>query len=140
MNYIGRGSYPFLVSEIVRMAETFKEDLKQYNALKPGEMYDFIRAVPYVDEKRETLKRPAVLIRDGGDCDDKTIALLAYAFNKGIPARVYLAGKKSDPEKFHHVFPAFFLSGKWFVFDATYTWCRLGQTMDCWDNFKIFWG
>jgi len=135
---VGRGSYELLTKTIYELASKYYEDVSAVAAFPIVDFFLLVsRGVPYIAETKEIIKRPRLTIQQGGDCDDKTVLVLAYAIKNRIPARVVLAGKKENPEKFHHVFPEIFTGGKWITFDATYKWCRLGERMECYDNFKI---
>ncbi|HOA06341.1 MAG TPA: transglutaminase domain-containing protein [Spirochaetota bacterium] len=135
---VGRGSYELLTKTVLELALKYNDDVSAVAAFPVVDFFEFVsRGVPYIAETKEIIKRPRLTIQSGGDCDDKTVLVLAYAIKNKIPARVVLAGKKDTPEKFHHIFPELYINGKWITFDATYKWCRLGERMNSYDNFKI---
>lgn len=136
--FIGRLSYDKIVSTMVKIAQESANDVKNYKALSIDSFFNFVRRVPYRKEQRETLRAPQRTFVLGGDCDCKTIAVLAWAFIKGISARVVLAGLSEEPGVFRHVFPELFINGQWITFDATYDWCEIGKRLSCYDNFKVY--
>ena len=135
IHYIGRKTYEGMVSEIISLSKEYaRETIDLPN--NSGQMFDFVRLVPYLPEKVETLKQPSVTVSDGGDCDDKTILFCAWAIARKIPCRVTLAGIKDEPNIYHHIFPELLVNGKWIPYDATYSYGKIGKTLACYDNFK----
>jgi transglutaminase-like putative cysteine protease len=136
LRFVGHGGYDFVADECARLVMTYADDTVTLSNV-PAEIYNFVRAIPYKPEEVETLKRPSVTIRDGGDCDDKTIVLCAWAQRRALPWRMVLAGVKKEPGRFHHIFPQIKIDGEWVTFDATYPYMSLGAKMKPYNNFKI---
>lgn len=136
IRFIEHGDYAALGRDAAKLARDYAADTDTMPNTPAG-AYEFARKIPYKSESVETLKRPMVTIRDGGDCDDKTILLCAWAIRRCVPCRMVLAGLKKTPEKFHHIFPELKLLGQWQTFDATYPYMTLGAKMKPYDNFVI---
>jgi hypothetical protein len=89
---------------------------------KPSDFYEFVKKIPYRPdpEGHELIQRPAYTLKHGGDCDDKTVLVLAYCHYHKIPCGYSLVS--DNPLKtYHHIFP--FIIDKIGVkidFDATY--------------------
>jgi hypothetical protein len=137
IHYIGRKTYDELCAEMAAIAIEYKGeavDLPNNSA----ELFEFVRKIPFLPEKVETLKAPSVTIADGGDCDDKTIVVCAWALARKCPCRITLAGVKEEPGRYHHVFPELFINGAWIPYDATYSYCIIGKTLPSYNVFKSF--
>lgn len=90
--------------------------------------FDGVRKIPYQrDQKgRETVARPALLLREfpALDCKKKAILMGAFLAAKKIPFR-FIAVSESPTKKFHHVFVLARVAGKWRPVDATYSKYKL---------------
>lgn len=136
IRFVEFGGYDRLADIMAEMAVKFAPATDGFVNV-PRQMYDYVRTIPFRAEEVETLKAPAVTIRDGGDCDDKTILLCAWAIRRKIPCRIVMAGLSKRTDRFHHVFPEIKIAGEWKTFDATYDHCTLGERMKPYDYFKI---
>lgn len=136
IRFVEFGGYDRLSVNIADMAKRY---VSQTDTLPntPRALYDLVRQIPFREEEVETLKAPAVTIRDGGDCDDKTILFCAWAIRRGIPCRIIMSGLKNREGRFYHVFPELKIAGEWKTFDATYDYNRLGERMKPYDHFEI---
>lgn len=103
-----------------------------------GQMFELVRKIPYVPENKEILKEPKITLSDGGDCDDKTILICAWAAARKIPFRVTLAGIAEEPGIYHHVFPELCIGSEWVPYDATYSYCKIDQKLPGYNVFKNF--
>lgn len=90
--------------------------------------FDGVRKIPYQrDQKgRETVARPALLLREfpALDCKKKAILMGTFLAAKKIPFR-FIAVSESPTKKFHHVFVLARVAGKWRPVDATYSKYKL---------------
>lgn len=90
--------------------------------------FDGVRKIPYQrDQKgRETVARPALLLREfpALDCKKKAILMGAFLASKKVPFR-FIAVSESPTKKFHHVFVLAWVAGKWRPVDATYAKYKL---------------
>jgi transglutaminase-like putative cysteine protease len=137
IHYIGRKTYDQLVAEIIDLARQYASETASLPN-NSGQMFELVRTIPYMPEKVETLKEPSVTLNDGGDCDDKTILFTAWAIARKLPCRVTLAGLKTEPGIYHHIFPEMYINGKWIPYDATYSYGKIGKTLAVYDNFKSY--
>jgi len=93
------------------------------NASMPlREFYDHVKMMPYAPDPpgREYIRRPQASmlgLGPGLDCDDKCIMLCAYAVLNNIGFKVIATGRGLSVR---HVFPLFYVQGKWRPVDATY--------------------
>jgi hypothetical protein len=66
----------------------------------------------------ETVQAPLVTLKIGaGDCDDLSGLLIGLALSIGVSIRVRVVGYSKDD--FTHIWPEFFVEGKWWPADAT---------------------
>lgn len=116
----------FTVSEIIRLAKWYKNDLKDFPEMGFFKFYNYVRDLEYIPDPpgKETLSRFVYTIRKEWkaprDCDDKTILISTKCEFDKIPYRVVVCGMNFTP---HHVYPEILVSGKWMSADATY-WNR----------------
>lgn len=134
-HYIGRRTYEGLIAEILSMAHQYATETYSLPN-NSAALFEFVRKIPYKPENKETLKAPSVTVNDGGDCDDKTILVCAWAILRGIKCRATLAGVAREPGKYHHVFPELFINGEWWPYDATYSYGQINKKLPCYDTFK----
>lgn len=130
-------SYELTVREVFRMAREYKNDVLEFPEMRGDvfEAYNYVRSLPYVEDPKgiEFVTRPSQTLWKGWagprDCDDKTLALGAYAEQNKIPWRAVVCGASDIPEHNpHHIYPEFKLNGVWVAMDATYAddRCKLG--------------
>lgn len=128
------------LKEIVRLSNTYKNDVVSYIEMKPTEFFNFVaKKIKYEadPEGMELVMRPAITLKRGkGDCDDKTILCLSYFLLKKIPCG-YSIVSSSNEKPFHHIFPFVIIKGKFFDFDATYPENFVGN-MRTWVKRKNF--
>ena len=130
-------SYETTVKELFRMAREYKNDVLEFPEMRGDifEAYNYVRSLEYRADPKgiEFLTRPSQTLWTGWngprDCDDKTLALGAYAEQNKIPWRAIVCGASENPaENPHHIYPEFKLNGMWVAMDATYSddRCKLG--------------
>ena len=78
----------------------------------------------------------------GGDCDDKSIAIGAWARLNGIPYRFLGVGRKNPHKKVKkvlltHVYPELYIDGAWLTIDATYSYNTLGYNLGGYDRIEV---
>lgn len=110
--------------EMRRLAETYAGDMLPYVGLTPTELFSLISSLPYIPDPEgvEFLKRPAYTLSGmgpGGDCDDKAIAVAAWAVLRHYPYR-FVGVSRSVGKPLHHVFAEVSVSGSFIPFDCTY--------------------
>jgi len=118
--------YKQTIREMFRLAETYKDDLKDFARLNLYQFYRFLRdKVPYVRDPDgiERLQRPSITIYKGGDCDDKTIVAMSYFELKGMPYRVAIADYGKG---FEHIYPEVFFGFRYIPFDTSCLVCDMG--------------
>ena len=118
---------------MVRLSRTYCMDVAPYATMSLPEFYDFLKNIPYRADPRgtELVKRPFYTLNrigKGGDCDCKTIVMLAWARLNKIPARIVTASKNKK-KGLHHVYPELYYMGNWCVVDATYPRNTLGRQL-----------
>lgn len=112
----------------------FSQDyLKPFDKWSLQKVYNYIRNLPYVKDPEnvpisdndniELVKSPyAMIMTNGGDCDDKATLFGAILHRRGIRYRMAIV-QGPGTDTYHHVFPEIFLGGKWWPVDPTYpTW------------------
>lgn len=121
------------IREMFKLIETCAEDVAPYATQTPEQFYSMVRALPYIPDPRgnEWVQRPASSLHGWGffrDCDDKAILMAAYAKAAGIPFRIAIGGSRAYVDSrgrtevpYHHVWPEFYMMGKWLPMDATYS-------------------
>jgi len=113
------------------MVERYWRDMLPWAHLTLDEIFSLIKSIPFRPdpEDEETLMRPAYTMARmgwGGDCDDKCIALAAWARINRIPYR-FVAVRRPDMPTLHHVVCDLFVRGKWIHADPTYSFNTLGR-------------
>jgi transglutaminase-like putative cysteine protease len=113
------------------MTERYKNDMLPYVHLPLIEVYNAIKSLPYRPDPvdREYLQRPSITMTrsgPGGDCDDKSIALAAYASLLAIPYR-FVALRRAGRNTLHHVITQLYLNNSWISFDPTYSFNAYGR-------------
>lgn len=123
------------LKEVVRLSD-YTEDVEDYLPLSINQMFDVVRKIPYVPDPKhnEKVARPKYTIRDGGDCDDKTVLFLAWLKAKGYDGGFSIVSQKWT---FSHIFPFVTINGKNIDLDATYEDGVIGKTMT-WTRRKDF--
>lgn len=130
------------------MVEKYHDDMLPYAHMSLEQVYDIIKNIPFRPDPahEETLMRPRYTMTMqgwGGDCDDKSIALASWAYNrggrpnkKGIAPGAYdyrfIACRRPGRNVLHHVYPQLYIKnssddGWWVPADATYAFNVLGR-------------
>jgi transglutaminase-like putative cysteine protease len=117
-----------------QVVEKYYQDMAPYASLSLLEIFYRIKNLPYRPDpaKVETLMRPRytmLMQGSGGDCDDKSIALAAYARLYSIPYR-FVAIRRPGRKNLHHVATELYINGKWLFADPTYSFNTLGRTRE----------
>lgn len=124
-----------------KMVETYYMDMLPYSHLTLDEIFDIIKYIPFREDPREseTLMRPRHTMQMrgyGGDCDDKCIALASWAKMVGIPYR-FVAVRRADRKKLHHVMCELYINGVWVHADPTYNFNTLGRERERYAEYVI---
>ena len=130
-------SYEVTVKEIFRMAKEYRNDVLEFPEMRGDvfDAYNYVRSLPYREDPKgiEFVTRPSQTLWKGWmgprDCDDKTLALGAYAELNKILWRAVVCGASEKPEENpHHIYPEFQLNGIWVSMDGTYAdeKCKFG--------------
>lgn len=107
-----------------RMVDTYYLDMVPYASYTLSEIFNAIKNLPFRPDppNEETLMRPAYTMMGhgtGGDCDDKCIALASWCKLKEIPCR-FVACRRSDQPRLHHVMCQIYIFDEWIDADPTY--------------------
>ena len=136
IRFVEYGGYSALADLAAKMARQYAADTTTLPSTLEG-LFEFVRKLTYRPEQVETLRQPSITAKDGGDCDDKTILVCAWAQQRGLPWRMMFAGMSTTPEKYHHIFPQVKKDGVWVTLDATYDYMTINTLMRPYDHFKI---
>jgi transglutaminase-like putative cysteine protease len=131
-----------------QMAEKYKFDMAPHADLSVIEVFDLIKSIPFSPDPnlKELLKRPYYTLKQigpGGDCDDKAIALAAWAILTTTPYRFLGVGRRVKGQPFFsktrltHVFTQLYILGDWLTADATYNFNILGANLGGYDRIEI---
>lgn len=121
-------------AEMHRLALAFQEDMLPLAHLSIPELFDALRKLPYRNDPDsvEYLQRPYYTLigqGSGGDCDDKAIAVAAYANLRNILYRFVAVSRTSEGD-LHHVFTELFYDNQWHPMDVTYAFNTLENEVD----------
>lgn len=112
------------VDAMYALIEATAKDMAPYAAVPLTQIFDKIRFLPYTPDPKgnEFLHRPQATMNEwngetGLDCDDKTIAVAAWAQLNAYPWKIEIVGRQ---KKYHHVRLLLLLYGDWYVVDPTY--------------------
>lgn len=114
-----------------QVVERFYTDMAPYASLSLPDIFDKIKNLPYRPDpvNVETLMRPAYTMTmrgTGGDCDCKALALASWGRLHRIPYR-FVAIRRPNRAKLHHVAVELYINGKWLFLDPTYSFNVLGR-------------
>jgi transglutaminase-like putative cysteine protease len=114
-----------------RMVADYYRDMAPYATYSLREIFNTIKNIPFRPDPacEETLMRPAYTMLQhgyGGDCDDKCIALASWCRLHGMPYR-FLACRRSDMNRLHHVICQIYVFDEWIDADPTYNVNTLGS-------------
>lgn len=131
-----------------KMVERYHRDMLPYSHFSLSEIFDILRSIPYRPDPitEETLMRPLYTMTmqgTGGDCDDKAIAIAAWAYNRGgrpfftdytfsdfSPGNYdyrFVAAKRKNKNSLHHVYTELYINNRWVPVDPTYSFNILGR-------------
>lgn len=106
------------------LVKSYAKDMAPYATMSLLQIFDTVKMIPYVPDPKgvETLHRPLYTMNQwypdtGQDCDDKAIAIAAWAELNGIPWDFEIVARR---HKFHHVRAMLKVGGKWWTVDPTY--------------------
>lgn len=130
------------IDVIRRLATQYAEDLAPYATWPLSKIYNHVRNLRYERDPagNELVKRPFYTLNGigaGGDCDDKTVVLLAWAKLNQVPARIVVSGR-SEKKPLHHVYPELYYMGNWVPVDGTYPHNSLGRRLFLEKKRKVF--
>lgn len=124
-----------------RMVYTYYTDMLPWASLTLPDIFDTIKAIPFRPDPpdEETLMRPLYTMNgwgNGGDCDDKCIALASWAYLNGIPFR-FVAVRRPDMPVLHHVICELYISDRWIHADPTYSFNTLGREREYYEEHVV---
>lgn len=136
--------------KIKRLIIEYADDLKLWavpvgNSVVPlsdlsmEKFFDLVRKMPYKRDSHniEVVARPKhILSGREADCKKKAILMCAWALNNGIKYRLIGSSNKINGN-IHHIFPQFYINGKWYNVDATYSYYKLFQPKEV-TKYEIF--
>jgi hypothetical protein len=106
------------------LVKKYAMDMAPYASRPLMEVFDTVKMLPYIPDPKgvESLHRPLFTMQEwypetGRDCDDKAVAIAAWAELNGIPWDFEIVGRGT---KYHHVRAMMQLNGKWWTVDPTY--------------------
>lgn len=106
------------------LVKMYARDMAPYATMSLLQMFDMVKMIPYIPDPKgvETLHRPLFTMKQwypetGQDCDDKAIAIAAWAELNGIPWDFEIVARG---QKYHHVRAMMQINGKWWTVDPTY--------------------
>lgn len=122
------------IAQIYRLARDYTADVKPLRWDSILAIFNAVKSLPYRRDETapecggaaECVKRPALTLALGGDCDDKAVLAGSALSLLGVPWRVVTTSYSPDGEM-SHVYLEVLITGKWFPFDATHADNRLGE-------------
>lgn len=133
-----------------KMVAKHYQDMSPWASESLLEIFDRIKSIPFQADPpgMELIKRPKYTMEQigpGGDCDDKSIALAAWAVLNSIPYNFLGVGRKIPGKKYArnekilltHVFPIVKIDGTWIIADATYSFNVLGYNLGNYDRIEV---
>lgn len=127
--------------EMYRLARQYYMDLAPYADYDLQQIYDKVKYLPFNPDpvNVEYVKRPKFTLErfgPGGDCDDKSVVIGAWAELTGHPYRFIAVGNPEPGKKYSkiddilltHVLTLVKIMGKWVIVDPTYAFNVLGYT------------
>jgi len=114
------------------LAETYAQDMAGYSSLSWMEIFDKIKALPYIPDAPliEQVHRPFYTMNKYGvasDCDDRAICVGAFACLRGEPFEFWAVGRFLD-KPLHHVLTVVYIDGQRTTVDPTYGTNLFGKT------------
>jgi len=124
-----------------KMVDRFHTDMAPYAHLSLFKIFSIIKNVPFHPDPpdNETVQRPLYTLQQqgsGGDCDDKCIALASWAKLNSIPYR-FVAVRRPDMPRLHHVFCELWIEGKWLHADPTYRFNTIGREREHYAEYVV---
>jgi len=122
-----------------RLANEYKYDMSAYATMPLPEVFRIIADIPYRPDPKghELVQRPLFTLRNGGDCDDKAIAMASWAILNGLKYRFMAVGQKKHGIRYiplTHVYTELNINDRWESADCTYSWNQLGQQVFHYDR------
>lgn len=106
---------------------------RSFGNLTLQEAYNFVKNIPYSEDKIEIIGRPLKfwqLFKEGYlkglDCKKKAILMGIYASVNKIPQYLKVISTRKD-KKVHHIFNVFKINNKLIDVDATYYFYKIGE-------------
>lgn len=123
------------------MVDRFYMDMAPYAHLPLSQIFGIIKNIPFRPDPpdNETVQRPLYTVQQqgyGGDCDDKCIALAAWAKLNSMPYR-FVAVRRPDRPRLHHVFCELWIDGRWIHADPTYRFNTLGREREQYAEYVV---
>ena len=123
------------------MSRRYASDMLPWVHCSVREIFKIIANIPFRPDPptEETLMRPRYTMNLrgwGGDCDDKSIALGAWACLNHVPFR-FIACRKPGHAVLHHVYPELYINGRWVIADCTYNINTLGHQREYYEECVI---
>lgn len=117
------------LNEIIRLSEKYYSDVLPFGSYSIEKFFNFVsNDIAYDKDEQKTgdiLRRPIITLQQGkGDCDCKTILILAFLKMKNIERGFSLVSDRSD-KTVHHIFPFAIINGEVIDLDATYSNAQL---------------
>lgn len=123
-----------------RLAREYCGDMADLASMPPCDLFEYIKAIPYRKDPDgvELLQRPLSLRLEaarGADCDDRAIAVAAWAICARYPWRIVAVSRRPD-YRLHHVFTEVLIGKNYIPIDPTYSTSTFGRP-DNWTRRKI---
>lgn len=123
-----------------RLARTYCDDMADLASMSPLDLFNYIKEIPYRKDPEgvELLQRPLFLrleAASGADCDDRAIAVAAWAICAKYHWRIVAVSRRPD-HRLHHVFTEVLLGNQYIPIDPTYSTSTFGR-VDNWTFRKI---
>jgi len=125
------------------MVERYRHDMTPFALMSAVEVFDILAHIPFRPDPPdcEMLQRPYYTLSEsgyGGDCDDKSICMAAWASLNRIPYR-FVAVRRADRKVLHHVYTELYIKGKWVPFDCTFSYNLPGRTLHHYAERVVIW-
>jgi hypothetical protein len=127
--------------EMHRLADSYAFDMAPWASTPLTVIFRKIADIPFRadPEGHELVQRPIFTMRNGGDCDDKSICMAAWAILNKVKYRFCAVGRKI-PGKIRipltHVFTEVKINNEWISADCTYAYNILGQRSNNYDRME----
>ena len=124
-------SYRVTIKEMSKMVNRFNRDILPYSNNYFTEWFDFVKNIPYEEDKfNEIIKRPKFIIEDfKGDCKKKSILIASWCRAYGWECRFIVSSTRQDKGP-HHIYTEIKNGKVWINADATYKNGRIGKNLE----------